>query len=210
MAGFGSLMLPAAAHAAATDPKSITPNSRSDVRFRPYAGGDAVDPALVARAREALDRHSSRIANRDRIGIVDYSKRSNLKRFHVLDMNSGQTTSHLVSHGRGSDRNHNGYLDNFSNRVGSLASSSGAYVTANRYTGKYGPSMRLHGLDWSNSNAFQRAIVMHPAWYAEADMVAKHGKLGRSEGCFAFGKRDHWTVMNLLGDGRLIYADKLA
>ena len=33
-----------------------------------------------------------------------------------------------------------------------------------------------------------RAIVIHNAWYAEADMIQLHGKLGRSEGCFAFSR----------------------
>ena len=41
-------------------------------------------------------------------------------------------------------------------------------------------------------------------------MIAIHGKLGRSEGCFAFSKANQWKVMSRLADGRLIYADKLA
>ncbi|WP_265569369.1 murein L,D-transpeptidase catalytic domain family protein [Sphingomicrobium nitratireducens] len=169
-----------------------------------------VDSRLVERARAALDRHASRVRHRDAVGIVDFSKRSDTPRFHLVNMTTGQVESFLTTHGRGSDRGHTGYLQDFSNRVGSNATSQGAYVTASQYHGKYGLSMKLQGLDFTNSNAFARAIVMHPAWYAEKDMIAKHGKLGRSEGCFAFGSRDHWLLMNRLGDGRLIYADKLA
>jgi hypothetical protein len=98
----------------------------------------------------------------------------------------------------------------FSNRPGSEATSNGTYTTGDYYHGKYGLSMRVHGLDWSNSNAESRAIVIHNAWYAEPEMVDIHGKLGRSEGCFAFSRVDQWKVMSKLAGGRMIYADKLS
>jgi hypothetical protein len=70
--------------------------------------------------------------------------------------------------------------------------------------------MKVRGLDWTNNNAENRAIVIHNAWYAEPEMIAIHGKLGRSEGCFAFSRADQQRVMARLGGGRMIYADKLA
>jgi len=69
--------------------------------------------------------------------------------------------------------------------------------------------MKVHGLDWSNNNAESRAIVIHNAWYAEPEMIPEHGKLGRSEGCFAFSRDSQWAVMTRLAGGRMIYADKL-
>ncbi len=69
--------------------------------------------------------------------------------------------------------------------------------------------MKVDGLDWTNNNANSRAIVIHNAWYAEDDVVAQHGKLGRSQGCFAFSRANQWQVMNRLAGGRMIYADKL-
>ena len=144
------------------------------------------------------------------IGIADFSLASRESRFHVVDLLSGRVDSHLVSHGRGSDLAHSGWLEHFSNAVGSLATSNGAYASGEFYHGKYGLSMKLHGLDWSNSNALERAIVVHQAWYAEPDMIDAHGKLGRSEGCFAFGRSSHNEIMRRLGQGRMIYADKIA
>jgi hypothetical protein len=41
-------------------------------------------------------------------------------------------------------------------------------------------------------------------------VLAQHGKLGRSQGCFAFSRKDQWPVMQKLAGGRMIYADKLA
>jgi hypothetical protein len=39
-------------------------------------------------------------------------------------------------------------------------------------------------------------------------MVADHGKLGRSEGCFALPGISHAEAMTRLGSGRLLYAEK--
>jgi hypothetical protein len=167
-----------------------------------------IDPQLFQRAKAALDQH--RIAPRDWMGIVDFTRPSSDPRFHVVDLRDGTVESHLVAHGRGSDPDHSGFLERFSNDFGSHASSNGTYTTADYYEGKYGLSMKVRGLDWTNSNAEARAIVIHNAWYAEPEMIAEHGKLGRSEGCFAFSRKSQWEVMRKLAGGRMIYAEKIA
>ena len=167
-----------------------------------------VDPQLFERAKAALDQH--RIWYRDRIGIIDFSKASSEKRFHIVDLHSGSSESYLVAHGRGSDPDHSGYLERFSNQPGSNATSKGTYTTASYYDGKHGRSMRLNGLDDTNDNAMARAIVIHGAWYAEPEMIEKHGMLGRSEGCFALPTESQWDVMRQLAGGRMIYAEKIA
>lgn len=170
----------------------------------------ALDPALRERALAALDAQSRSIPYRDVIGIVDFAQASRDDRFFLVDLGNGFTTSYQVCHGRGSDPQHTGWLDHFSNAFGSEASSSGAYVTGDVYYGKYGRSLRLRGLDPSNSNAEGRAIVVHSAAYAEPRMISAFGKLGRSEGCFALSQTSLQYVLSKLGPGRLLYADKLA
>ena len=167
-----------------------------------------IDAQLFQRAKAALDQH--RIAPRDWMGIVDFTRPSSDPRFHVVDLQNGTVETHLVAHGRGSDPDHSGFLERFSNRPGSEATSEGTYTTAEYYEGKYGLSMKVAGLDATNNNAYNRAIVIHNAWYAEPDMIAQHGKLGRSEGCFAFSRADQWEVMRKLAGGRMIFADKIA
>lgn len=167
-----------------------------------------IDPQLFARAKAALDQH--RIYARDTMGVVDFSRPSSEPRFHLVDLRSGEVESHRVCHGRGSDPAHSGYVERFSNDFGSYASSNGAYTTTDYYDGKYGLSMKVRGLDWTNNNAEPRAIVIHNAWYAEPDMIPLHGQLGRSEGCFAMSKASQDRVMRKLAGGRMIYADKLA
>jgi hypothetical protein len=187
----------------------VTPAAIATVPSTP-ATPHGIDSQLFARAKAALDRHGSSLLHRDRIGIADFSRASREARFHIVDLQQGRVESHRVAHGRGSDRGHTGWLEEFSNDFGSNATSNGAYRTSEFYEGKYGLSMRLDGLDASNSNALERAIVVHQAWYAEPDMIDIHGKLGRSEGCFAFARDSHFEVMRTLGKGRMIYADKLA
>jgi hypothetical protein len=167
-----------------------------------------IDAQLFARAKAALDQHQ--VYARDTIAIADFSKPSSEPRFHIVDLASGQVESHRVCHGRGSDPAHSGYLERFSNDFGSYATSNGTYTTADYYDGKYGLSMKVRGLDWSNNNAEARAIVIHNAWYAEDDMIPLHGMLGRSEGCFAMSRDSQYQVMRRLAGGRMIYADKLA
>jgi hypothetical protein len=167
-----------------------------------------IDPRLFAKAKAALDTH--KIYARDSIGIVDFSQPSSDPRFFVVNLLDGSVESHRVAHGRGSDPDHSGFVERFSNDFGSYATSNGAYTTGDYYDGKYGLSMKVRGLDWSNYNAEPRAIVIHNAWYAEDDMIPIHGKLGRSEGCFAMSRKSQYDVMRKLAGGRMIYADKLA
>lgn len=165
--------------------------------------------ALLDIARRELERAGRKVWLRDRVGLTDFSRPSFEPRFFLIDMIGGKVKPFLVAHGRGSDPEHDGWLKSFSNEPGSFATSRGAYVTQNWYDGKYGTSLRLSGLDHDNCNASERAIVVHSAWYANPEMIASWGKLGRSEGCFALPEANLMEVMAHLGPGRLLFADKL-
>lgn len=167
-----------------------------------------VGPRLVDRALKALFRHHQSIWSRDVIAIADFALPSSAPRFFLVDILKGETTSLPVAHGKGSDPEHSGRLQTFSDAVGSAATSEGAYITGETYEGIHGPSRRLAGLDPSNAHAEERAIVIHSAWYANPDVAARQGKLGRSDGCFAFGEQDIALVLARLGRGRLLYAGR--
>jgi hypothetical protein len=192
-------------------PDTPDPAAAAPVPARPRVIVDpVVDSRLVARARAAFDRHRGALADTNVVAIVDFTKPSSDRRFYLLDTNSGRVTTHLVAHGRGSDPGHTGFLQRFSNVIGSEASSSGAYITSAYYDGKYGRSMRVRGLDPSNSNAETRAIVVHTAWYAEPEMILQMGRLGRSEGCFAPPHAGLSEALARLGPGHFLYADRIA
>ncbi len=166
-------------------------------------------PSLLTRALAASELHRARIAENDVIGIVDFSAHSASLRLQLIEPATGRVIdSHLVAHGRGSDPLHSGWVQHFSNRPGSNASSEGAFVTAELYHGQHGRSRRLDGLDPANSAARDRGLVIHAAAYVDPALVASQGRIGRSEGCFAlsFGALD--PVLERLGPGRLLYAAK--
>jgi L,D-transpeptidase catalytic domain len=167
-----------------------------------------VAPGVLQRALDALDRHRESVAHRDFIGVADFSLHSRTPRFHLVSLTDGSVRSHLVAHGRGSDPSHTGWLERFSNEPHSNATSSGAYRTGAYYVGAHGHSIRLDGLETTNSNAASRAIVVHGAWYVSQAMIGHSGMLGRSQGCFAVANSSLDEVMSILGPGRLIYADK--
>jgi len=164
---------------------------------------------ILGVAQEQVARVGAVLWRKDIVGVADFALPSALPRLHFADLEKGEVRSFLVAHGKGSDPEHDGFLKLFSNEVGSLATSRGAFITYEWYTGKYGTSIRLGGIDPENNHALDRAIVMHPAWYANPDMLEKWGKLGRSDGCFAMPEADFNEALWHLSGGRLLYADRL-
>ena len=162
---------------------------------------------LIARANAALDRHAGRVRHRDLVGIADFGRSSVTPRFHLIDLHGGRVESLLVAHGRGSDPAHTGWLQRFSNLPGSEATSSGAFLTGDTYSGAHGHSRRLEGLDADNDQALARGIVVHGAWYVSPELAAR-GAIGRSQGCFAFQEDQVARVIDRLGEDRLILALK--
>ena len=173
----------------------------------------ATSRTYATRILEVAQREVSRVGatlwRRDIVGVADFAQPSSRPRLHFANLENGTVRSFLVSHGRGSDPEHDGWLKHFSNVPGSEATSRGAYLTAEWYTGKYGTSIRLVGLDPDNHTALERAIVMHQAWYAAPEMIDKWGKLGRSEGCFAMAPGDFNEALWHLSGGRLLFADRI-
>jgi hypothetical protein len=164
---------------------------------------------MIERARAALTLHGDRIMHRDVMAVADFSAASHQPRLHIVDLIGGQATTLLVAHGRGSDPGNTGWLELFSNRMGSNASSNGSFLTGDAYSGKHGLSRRLIGLDPQNDAAEARAIVIHAANYVSDEIARDTGRIGRSQGCFAVSQADLGQVIARLGQGRLLFADKV-
>ncbi|MEO1222257.1 MAG: murein L,D-transpeptidase catalytic domain-containing protein [Pseudomonadota bacterium] len=189
----GSAALPVLPARLAAQPRAGTPRDR----------------ALFDVAKRELDRAGDAIWRRDIVGICDYGVHSARPRFYLVNLNREEVRSMHVSHGAGSDPEHDGWLNHYSNVEGSNATSKGAYVTWEWYQGKYGTSVRLGGLDPTNDAALRRYIVMHRAAYAEPSHLERWGRMGRSNGCFAYGRADFREILMNLSGGRLLYADSL-
>lgn len=136
-------------------------------------------------------------AQKSVLTIIDFSKKSSEKRLWIIDLESSKLLFNtLVAHGRGSGMD---LATSFSNQPNSHQSSLGFYVTSNTYIGKHGLSMRLDGLDKGfNTNAKERAVVVHGADYVSQSFVNQTGRLGRSHGCPALPVELTKTIINVI------------
>lgn len=171
--------------------------------------GTPRDRVLFDIAKRELDRAGDAIWRKDIVGIADFGVHSAKRRFYFVNLDREEVQPFHVSHGTGSDPEHDGWLNDYSNVEGSNATSRGAYVTWEWYQGRYGTSVRLGGLDSTNDAALRRYIVMHRAAYAEPSHIERWGRLGRSNGCFALGEEQFRIALLNLSGGRLLYADSL-
>ena len=140
--------------------------------------------------------------------IVDFNQRSTQKRFYFFDTTEKKVTQYYVAHGKGSDPDHNATADIFLNVSGSNCSSLGIYRCAESYDGTHGLSLRLDGLESTNSNARDRAIVLHKADYVSESFINENGVLGRSNGCFVVENSVCEDLINKLRNGSFIIAWK--
>lgn len=115
------------------------------------------------------------------ITIVDFDQPSYKKRMYIIDIKHYKVLFNTwTAHGKNTGA---AVAKNFSNTPESLKSSLGVFVTEDTYMGKHGYSLRLVGLEKSNSRAYQRAIVVHGARYVSQEFINNMGYIGRSFGC---------------------------
>ncbi|MCL6251411.1 murein L,D-transpeptidase catalytic domain family protein [Altererythrobacter sp. KTW20L] len=181
----------------------------SPLRVAAQPGPDGKTRRILEVARAEIARAGNALWRRDMAAIADFGVHSAIPRFHIANMEAGTVRSLLVAHGSGSDPEHDGWLNDFSNLHDSWATSRGAYVSWEWYEGRFGTSMRLEGLDPTCDQAYPRAIVMHAAAYATPAHVARWGRAGRSNGCFAVGPEELSGALYQLSGGRLLFADRL-
>lgn len=131
------------------------------------------------------------------ISIADFNLPSRLQRLWIVDVATRKLLlKTYVAHGRGSG---NAEASVFSDRNNSNQSSLGFYLTGEEYRGKHGRSLRLDGLDKGfNSNARNRAIVLHGAAYVGDHMLKTQNRMGRSLGCPAVSDKQVDQVINLV------------
>jgi len=143
------------------------------------------------------------LTNTQFLTVIDMSVSSNQERFFIIDMETQQIVFKThVAHGQNSGGE---FAKKFSNRINSHQSSIGFYKTAETYMGKHGFSMRLDGLEYTNSNARARAVVIHQADYVEKDYITKNGRLGRSFGCPSLPKENYNEIIHSIKEGSCLF-----
>ncbi len=163
-----------------------------------------VPQKLLTNAVLFFDKNQAGFNNKKYMTIVDYSMRSNLARFFIVNMSTGQVRTHRTTHGLGGDSTHDGFVEKLSNIPESKMSTRGYFRVSEIYSGKYGRSIRLDGLSSTNSKTRARAIVIHGGSYVKEENVIP----GRSWGCFVLNWSVKDKVVDLIHGGSLLYAEK--
>ncbi len=176
-----------------------------------------LDQTLLKLALDSYALHNCRyntLSGPAQFVIVDFAKSSNEPRMFRIDLKTGDgiDKAFLVAHGAGSDPDDDGIAQSFGNAQGSLMSSLGAARGAEIYTGINGRSLRLDGLDPTNSAMRNRDIVAHSYQpearrYFNASLRSmRSGRPGRSEGCFVVEPFIRDWLFDQLADGGFLYA----
>ncbi len=163
---------------------------------------DLLGEQLLAEALRAKADAASEIKNDRYFSVIDYRAPSNVPRYFLIDTSDMSAEALLVAHGKGSDRDHDGMAEQFSNVEGSKMTSLGAFVTGKTYYGMHGLSLKLKGLSPQNDLAEKRLIVIHGADYVSPDRRL----LGRSWGCPALEREDAERIIPLIKGGSFVYA----
>lgn len=135
--------------------------------------------------------------------VVDFSQPSSKKRMYIIDVKNFKVLMNTyVAHGKNSGLQ---FAEKFSNKIESLQSSLGFYVTKETYFGKHGLSLRLSGKDRGfNDNAEKRAVVIHGAQYI-GESRADAAFMGRSFGCPAVPQAQSSKVINIIKNGTCLF-----
>lgn len=115
---------------------------------------------LQEKATAAKDFVRKKGYNNQLCFLIDMNLPSGENRFFIYDLQKDSLLhSGLVTHGNCFQN----WLEGrkYGNEVGCGCTSLGKYKIGIPYTGKWGYAYKLHGLDSSNSNAFERAVVLH-------------------------------------------------
>tara|TARA_B100000963_G_C22606797_1_gene662917 strand:+ start:61 stop:642 length:582 start_codon:yes stop_codon:yes gene_type:complete len=159
---------------------------------------------LLDEALECFNDNRELIKNKRYLVIIDYNKDIFQKRFWLYDIEKdiilmNNKVTHALKSGIF-------YCNETSNVIGSNKSSVGSFITGKPYYGKWGYSMKVHGLDKENDRAYLRNIVFHsqckhkyygitlPAWLSIY-----------SKGCFCFDEKNMNKFISLTKNGTFVY-----
>lgn len=160
-----------------------------------------VNTTILEQAVLYFEHNKEHIRNKNYITIIDFSKHSGQRRFFVINVTTGEVEAVHTAHGVNSDPDDDGHATVYSNRVNSLMSSIGFAIVAETYHGKYGYSVRLDGLQDSNSRVRERAVVIHRSDYVNPN----RSLMGMSWGCPALAKPVTDAIVNKIHGGSLLY-----
>lgn len=149
--------------------KTIRKNDSTEIRLHQH----------INEAQHFIQTHQN--YNSEIVFLIDMRIPSNLNRFYVYNLKKKKIVDKgIVAHGCGSESETYGQLI-FSNIENSLCTSLGKYAIGQSYQGQFGKAYKLHGLESSNDNAFNRHIVLHE--YDKVPFKEQQTPICTSYGC---------------------------
>lgn len=161
-----------------------------------YKGNDV----LKAKADSAYAYCKAQGYNTNYCILIDFSIHSGKNRFFLWDFKGDSIAlKTLCCHGIGGGSTRS--TPKFSNVVGSNCSSLGMYRLGARSYSNWGINVhyKMHGLNSTNSNAYQRIVVLHSHKpMPTREIYPQHLPLGWSQGCPVIDDVSMKTLDNLL------------
>ncbi|HEU0126530.1 murein L,D-transpeptidase catalytic domain-containing protein [Flavobacterium sp.] len=138
--------------------------------------------------------------NSDVAFFLDMRIESGRNRFFIYDLKHNKLLDKgLVGHGSGSETGIYGELK-FSNVKNSNCSSLGKYSIGGSYIGTFGKAYKLYGLDKTNSNAFDRNIVLHK--YVDIPFEEQPYPICNSLGCPMVNEKFFGVIEKLIDNSK--------
>ena len=118
-------------------------------------------PGYTKKHQDSLIKFAKENGYNAHLGIfINFSKHSGSNRLFLVDLDSNKLlVQGLCCHGRGKNNFKERVI--FSNEIGENCSSQGFYKIGYKYNGTFGTAYKLTGLSPTNSNAFDRFVVLH-------------------------------------------------
>ena len=172
-----------------------------------------------------------KIKNKRMLLIADLTKPSDQPRLFLMDLKSHEVKVYIMAHGSGMpgqevtlyeaekidrlDLQRILFPARISNRLGSNATPRGVFILDETYSGQFGYSLRMHGLQKNiNEKSLKRFIVLHgfegmnPTAVTSDDPFVfpiPQGNLALSQGCTMLEPRRAKEVIDLAQGGSLYY-----
>lgn len=172
-------------------------NSESSLPKEVITLDHSTEDKLAAHVKEVQLFISKNPKYNDAIAFfIDMKIHSGKNRFFIYDLKKNEVIDQgLVAHGSGSETGIVGELK-FSNANNSLSTSLGKYCIGASYNGRFGKAYKLYGLDTTNSNAFERNVVLHK--YSKVPYEEQEDAICNSLGCPMVHEKFFERIENIL------------
>ena len=166
------------------------------ITFSNISKGVIINNDSIVNIAKEVYKKWSKYSDKKLVIIVDFSRPMEQDRLFIVDIDKSEIIlSSKVCHGIGSGET--SVPTKFSNIEESKMSSKGVMITKETYLGYFGYSMKIEGLQSTNSNVRKRSIIFHSSLKLSTPW---------SWGCFSTPEENNKKIINMTKNGTLIFS----